>query len=698
MPRAASRLVPLLSLLLASASPAAECGETLSGTISSPGELDTYTLQLAAGDVVGVTVSPRIGFEFAANVLILTQASQPLRFGSALNCAAGSVCTTVPAPASGPYRVIVSGNSSGPSATYAVTVEVLSGSWNGASNAPPAPACGAVADGMRVVGCGEPISGTIDALGDSDTYSFLASAGDRVGLHGNATLELFAPGGAPVGFDGGSLTCTTPCASAALPATGVYTVRATRFVLGPYSFTLESLRESFAGGSRALLCGTPALACNETRMDAIDLVGDSDTFSFFAEAGDAPSVLPISTEVFANVERFAPDGSRLPATNGALPATGIYTLRISNGGNPVGTGSYELSLVGAQLGGAACPRFPELSCGASLVSDPIPGGGRYRFYSFSARPGDARSLVIRKYPQLDLGVVNVVAPGSSAPLASSTHTVYFDGGSDSYLLSLESVGGSWNGGSNAAPTPICGAFPDGTSGIDCGQTRAGAIDVAGDRDTYTFFAEAGDSVSVQVSPNGVVPSTFWVAPQLWGPNGSFLGGCGFGCILHSLPATGVYTVVVTAQAPLATGAYTITLTRTPCVSDCTDGFDNDGDTLVDGADAGCTSAGDPSELPECTDGIDNDGDGLFDFSGADLGCVAPLGASEDPACDDGFDNDRDGATDADGGGTGVADPTCQGVLSNGVEVIAVGGGGGCGLGPELAPLLLLLAALRRRAF
>ena len=85
--------------------------------------------------------------------------------------------------------------------------------------------------------------------------------------------------------------------------------------------------------------------------------------------------------------------------------------------------------------------------------------------------------------------------------------------------------------------------------------------------------------------------------------------------------------------------------------------------------------------------------GAFDFSGADLGCASPLGAVEDPACDDGFDNDRDGSTDADGGGTGIADASCQGVASRGVEVA---GNVGCGLGPELALLVPLLAALRRR--
>ena len=708
--RRASRLVPLLSLLLASAAPAVECGETVSGAISSPGEIDTYPLSLAAGDVVSVTVSPWIGVSFAPVVMLLTPAQQPVLLGAVPFCGPAEVCASVPAPVSGSYTLRVVGNNSTSTGSYAVTIETLSGSWNGGSNAPPAPACGAAADGMLPIGCGETISGAIDTFGDSDAYTFLAGAGDRIGLHGNVALELFAPGGARVGFDGGSPSCTTPCASDALPATGVYTIRAVSFAAGPYSFTLESLRESFAGGSRAQLCGTTPQACNETRAGAIDQFGDSDTFSFFAEAGDVPWVLPRTTVVgpttfLPYVERFAPDGTRLPATNSALPATGVYTLRITDGGDSTGlggepadaTGGYELSVVGAKLGGAVCPRFPELACG-TFASGSIPSEGGHRFHSFTARAGDVMSLVMRKEPPLAPIGMAVIGPDGSntgATITSSgTHTVFLGGAGGSYWLSLESLAGSWNGGSNTAPTPVCGAVADGTRVIGCGQTRTAAIGVAGDRDAYTFFAEAGDFVSAQVSPNGVVPSSFWVLPKLYGANGVPVPACGFGCMVQSIPVTGAYTLLVSAASELSTGAYTVTLTRTPCASDCNDGADNDGDALVDTADDGCTSTDDLSEAPECSDGRDNDGDGAFDFSGADLGCASPLGAMEDPGCDDGFDNDRDGATDADGGGTGIVDASCGGVASNGAEVA---GNVGCGLGPELVLLLPLLAARRRRA-
>jgi hypothetical protein len=91
----------------------------------------------------------------------------------------------------------------------------------------------------------------------------------------------------------------------------------------------------------------------------------------------------------------------------------------------------------------------------------------------------------------------------------------------------------------------------------------------------------------------------------------------------------------------------------PARNDCNDGFDNDGDGLIDGADPGCELNGDLEApdpvLPQCNDGVDNDGDALVDFPD-DPGC-----ASEDdddefnepvPAqCSDGMDNDGDGRID-----------------------------------------------------
>ena len=133
---------------------------------------------------------------------------------------------------------------------------------------------------------------------------------------------------------------------------------------------------------------------------------------------------------------------------------------------------------------------------------------------------------------------------------------------------------------------------------------------------------------------------------------------------------------------------------------CNDGGDNDGDGMIDLADPGCGSAAGVSEMPDCDDGADNDGDGLIDT--ADPGCQDGSGLREDPHCSDGINNDptEDGLIDFDGGVLAglppaeqtAPDPQCQGDPWRATERSEQG----CGLGPEVALVLLGIARLRRR--
>jgi hypothetical protein len=84
--------------------------------------------------------------------------------------------------------------------------------------------------------------------------------------------------------------------------------------------------------------------------------------------------------------------------------------------------------------------------------------------------------------------------------------------------------------------------------------------------------------------------------------------------------------------------------------ECSDGFDNDGDTQIDyPSDSGCESASDDDEItPDCKDGIDNDGDGKIDYPN-DPSCVSPFDPEEvypsQTDCSDGIDNEGDGQID-----------------------------------------------------
>jgi cysteine-rich repeat protein len=147
---------------------------------------------------------------------------------------------------------------------------------------------------------------------------------------------------------------------------------------------------------------------------------------------------------------------------------------------------------------------------------------------------------------------------------------------------------------------------------------------------------------------------------------------------------------------------------------CQNGIDDDGDGRTDyPADTGCAHAGDPSErraARACDNGRDDDGDGRIDVIAVSLGgvlgdvaCADEAGPSESPQCQNGLDDDLDGdGIDFDGGAalglSGPPDPQCTSSSVNleDADPPPPPPPWTCGLGPELAALLPLLEALRRR--
>jgi hypothetical protein len=120
------------------------------------------------------------------------------------------------------------------SGSYEVTLESISGSFNGASNAPPVPACQRGADGTQpvVVGATASLGTAFGTISESDSFSFLGTAGQFLLLAKWNTgappvdpqLKLYGPGGTQVTLNGSLNYCgTTLCATPALASTGTYT-------------------------------------------------------------------------------------------------------------------------------------------------------------------------------------------------------------------------------------------------------------------------------------------------------------------------------------------------------------------------------------------------------------------------------------------------------------------------------------------
>lgn len=201
----------------------------------------------------------------------------------------------------------------------------------------------------------------------------------------------------------------------------------------------------------------------------------------------------------------------------------------------------------------------------------------------------------------------------------------------------------------------------------------------------------GAITALSTGPDWTAPSAVAVAPdgRVFAADAGACGagGCTGAEVVELSPTTGARLAVATGGAITGETDLAVVSARTPC----NDGLDDDGDGGVDfPADTQCEDFHDPSELPDCANGLDDDGDGLVDFP-ADPGCSGAAADREAPACDDGRDNDRDGLVDWDGGPNGEPpDPNCK-------AASAASERSSCGLGAELALLLPLLRAWRRRS-
>ena len=233
---AGARSTPLTLTVSAAASQALINGRTYSGTISVPGNLDTWTFTATQGDYIALSVGTvtQTTAHFAPWIRLVSPTGVLL--GNSYTGTGASNIAATTAPATGTYTVIVGSIYSGyydGTGTYQLTlgkgpgaVEVSTGDeggpmTNGATNA-----------------------GTI-YQGDLDTWTFTATQGDYIALSvGTATQTTahFAPWirlVSPTGVLLGNSYTGTGASNIAVtaPATGTYTVIVGSIYSGYYDGT-----------------------------------------------------------------------------------------------------------------------------------------------------------------------------------------------------------------------------------------------------------------------------------------------------------------------------------------------------------------------------------------------------------------------------------------------------------------------------
>jgi hypothetical protein len=346
-------------------------GQDLTGQILTASEADTYTVPAVAGDKLLARMSKSSG-TLASHVQIYSPAGILLceGFGAASGDASCS------APISGTYTILAFDHARLGIGNYFIYIQRL--------NNPGL---------FRPIGFGQNLTGQILKPAEADTFTFAATAGDKVLVRMSKSTGTMAPAVALYGTDGTKLCEASNATSAviatcSLPTTGNYSVLAfdnTRVLTGDYFVFVQRLNKP--GAPRSILFG-------QTLKGSILNPAEGDTFTFAATAGDTLLVrMSRSTgSLGPDVEVYSPSGALLcggfgaitaEAAGCALPATGTYSVLASDHAG-LAMGDYFIFVQRLNKPGSPKPILFGQTLPGSII-DPAEADA----FTFAAQAGDS---------------------------------------------------------------------------------------------------------------------------------------------------------------------------------------------------------------------------------------------------------------------------------------------------------------------
>ena len=535
-------------------------GDNVNGSISRPGQVDSWTFQANAGDAIAVSVS-----EAGNNTNYFPQIQLISPDGTSLGVNWGDIFAKikVSAPLGGIYTVLISRHDPYTvTGNYLLTLAKAPGSFI----VPSGDEGGPMANGGNYSG--------VIFRGDLDLWSFTANKGDAVAVSISETgtntnffpqIQLIDPTGKVLDTNWGDLFAKIKMSA---PTTGTYTVLVDRHdpdgVAGSYVLTLAQVPEAFIVPSGDE--GGPMV--NGGNYSGVVSRGDLDLWTFQANPGDTVAVsiseTGTNTNFFPQIQLIDPNGKVLDTNWGDLFAKikvsaqvkGTYTVLVDRHDTSDATGNYLLTL-------AQVPEpftVPSGDQGGMMMN-----GGNYPgvivrgdldLWSFQANAGDAIAVSISEtgantnfFPQIQLidrnGTVlatnwgDLFAKIKVSAQVSGTYTVLVDrhdtsDATGNYLLALAKAPGSF-------------IVPSGDEGgaMTNGGNYSGAI-LRGDLDLWSFQASGGNQIALTITETGA-NTNFFPEMQLISPNGTILAtnwGDVSAKINVAAPLDGTYTVRV----------------------------------------------------------------------------------------------------------------------------------------------------------
>jgi hypothetical protein len=429
--------------------------------------------------------------------------------------------------------------------------------------------------------------GTIGVPSQSNSYSFVANAGDVFDFTMTATsgtlsprIRLYNPTGtllnsaSPAFCNGSSIEMNTVL----LQASGTYTLVAgdcSDTHTGDYYIYAQQLNTP--SGAKNLLFG-------QTQSGNIGLPAESDSYTFSANVNDdvvftvdvksgslSPKLRLYSGSNGTLLSTASPafcNGSTIETSTIQIPATGTYTV-LAGDCSDTRTGAYDIYVQRTDHpSGAANLPFGQTQTG-TIVSP-----AESDTYTFSANAKDVVDFTmvttsgtlspkIRLYKP-DGTLLNSASPafcnGSSIEMntiqipAIGTYTVLVGDCSDTKTGTYKLYAQRTNNPSRAVNIPF-------------GATQTGLIGMAAQSNTYTFSANANDVVDfTMVTTSGTLSPKI----RLYRPDGtllssaspSFCNGSSIEMNTIRIPANGTYTVLVGDCSDTKTGNYNLYAQRT----------------------------------------------------------------------------------------------------------------------------------------
>ena len=318
---------------------ALQSGATITNHLGTNTDVDTYTIQLDAGDTLLLTVQENLNFFTFMQATLFGPDNRVVENNTFTT---GGDLDQFTVNQSGTYTLVIRDRDAGNSGQYSLTAVVIDDTID--------------ADNVALTS-GQTFNGSI-GIGDIDTFTIQAQAGNSLLATFQESLNIFTfIEGSIFGPDGQLIQTVTDTTGGDLDQ-----VNLTQS--GTYTIVIRDRDETFTGDyglTAVVVNGQPipadnvALTSGQTVNGSIG-VGDIDTFTIAAQAGD--SLLVAFSEIvnsftFIEGSIFGPNGQLIQTVTEtvggdldqfALTQTGLYTIAIRDRDETF-TGDYALTAV-----------------------------------------------------------------------------------------------------------------------------------------------------------------------------------------------------------------------------------------------------------------------------------------------------------------------------------------------------------------